>query len=989
MSEKSEPSVVVEAEIVDNGTLKYAETSPAAAPPTPTPSPPRSPSSQTPKRDVEPSSDPAPPEPNPEIADPTNQSKNESAQPVVEKVQPSVEKSASKWSLFPKKSESRGTLLTNGNGESADDQSKPAKAPLQIQIGSKKKQPSSTLPSKITTPPSDDHADGQENGTPAKIAVLPKSPFMARLASKMKTTDAPNTPPANGSMMTRWMSRLKGPKAPEPSTQLEKAVASEEENKLSPHRSFGFSLARTPTLNKSKSKKQPPLMTRMLSKMSLKVQEPPKSSHDADNADAPDPADIILDDDDYAGRQQTSDNAEDAAVTNRPSFGPSLFRTKTTSRDMIKPPLMTRMLSNWKLNGKQAEKHSPQTKVVDPDVADEGHAAETAPNQTAVKPPFMARLASKFSSSPALKSVKEETSHEGDAKTPTRTKSVRFPPLSRLATNMGAKLGRSASTKSRGPATHIAPAVGDGEQDKEVSQPYNGSNASDKDANEAMSTLPRVATNKSKNSGTLSRSNSIWSTMKKIATVSRPSVDTNSLSRHSLGSWSHIQNEDASAPKTDVFGFPLVEDAESQIRSLASQRLVETTRLSIWNRNVEYSPYWVGDELACPEAVAKGLPEVRKVGMNLVYEFPDKLSLVDRVSHGLPHAWRGYVWYYLITSTSGLTSACSPEDATAFDLDLVKEFHENNDTANNISYAEEIIQDAEATATVYPNRIHKLKRVLCALSQRDDKTGYVGSMVHVAAMLLLVMDEERAYIALVHLYGKANHAAAVDLPSPDELRSWTPVTMRRTMSRLSIKSRPETPVSTASTKVEGRFAMNEYYGKGWPKFYEMCYVHDKLMALYAPMLKKKLDALTITSKQYAIFWFLTMFESCHQVPEAQTPIALHGQEQSQPIIPFRILIRIWDLLFLWGFASMPIISVALMKWHESMFKEMDGPKILGFLRGCGTGRTDSRWTHEREDEFFKSAVKIWSDANRGPWDGGLSVFAKTREDWMGEYAVQR
>ncbi|KAI8824731.1 hypothetical protein BJ741DRAFT_61147 [Chytriomyces cf. hyalinus JEL632] len=299
-------------------------------------------------------------------------------------------------------------------------------------------------------------------------------------------------------------------------------------------------------------------------------------------------------------------------------------------------------------------------------------------------------------------------------------------------------------------------------------------------ANEAISTLPRVATNKSNNSATLSRSNSIWSTMKKIATVSRPSVDTNSLSRHSFGSWSHIQNEDASAPKTDVFGFPLVEDAESQIRSLASQRLVETTRLSIWNRNVEYSPYWVGDELACQEAVSKGFPEVRKVGMNLVYEFPNKLSLVDRVSHGLPHAWRGYVWYYLITSTNSLTPAFSPEDSTAFDLDLVKEFHENNDAANNISYAEEIIQDPEATATVYPNRIHKLKRVLCALSQRDDKTGYVGSMVHVAAMLLLVMDEERAHIALVHLYGKANHASAVDLPSPDELRSWTPVTMRRT-----------------------------------------------------------------------------------------------------------------------------------------------------------------------------------------------------------------
>ncbi|KAJ3252666.1 hypothetical protein HDU77_005026 [Chytriomyces hyalinus] len=984
MSEKSEPSVVVEAEIVDNGTLKYAETSPAAA----TPSPPRSPSSQTPKRDVEPSSVPLPSEPIPEIIDPTNQN----VQPVVEQVQPAVEKSASKWSLFPKKSESRGTLLTNGNGESAENQSKPTKAPLQIQIESKKKQSSNTLPSKVNTLPPEDHADGQENGTPAKIAVLPKSPFMARLASKMKTADSPNAPPANASVMTRWMSRLKAPKATETSTEPEKAVASEDENKPGPHRAFGFSLARAPTVTKSKSKKQLPLMTRMLSKMSLRAQEPPKSSQDRNNADAPDPADIILDDDNYAGRQQSNDNAKDANVTNRPSFGPSLFRTKTTSRDLIKPPLMTRMLSNWKLNGKQAEKHSPQSKVVDPDVADEGGAAaETAPKQTAAKTPFMTRLASKFSSSPALKSVKEETSHEGDAKTATRAKSVRFPPLSRLATNMGAKMGRSASTKSHRPATHIAPAaVGDGELDKEVSQPYNnGSNASDKDANEAISTLPRVATNKSKNSATLSRSNSIWSTMKKIATVSRPSVDTNSLSRHSLGSWSHIQNEDASAPKTDVFGFPLVEDAESQIRSLASQRLVETTRLSLWNRNVEYSPYWVGDELACPEAVAKGLPEVRKVGMNLVYEFPNKLSLVDRVSHGLPHAWRGYVWYYLITSTSGLTPACSPEDATAFDLDLVKEFHENNDTANNSSYADEIIQDAEATATVYPNRIHKLKRVLCALSQRDDKTGYVGSMVHVAAMLLLVMDEERAYIALVHLYGKAKHAAAVDLPSPDELRSWTPVTMRRTISRLSIKSRPETPVSTASTKVEGRFAMNEYYGKGWPKFYEMCYVHDKLMGLYAPMLKKKLDALTITSKQYAIFWFLTMFESCHQVPEAQTPTALNGQEQSQPIIPFRILIRIWDLLFLWGFASMPIISVALMKWHESMFKEMDGPKILGFLRGCGTGRTDSRWTHEREDEFFKSAVKIWSDANRGPWDGGLSVFAKTREDWMGEYAVQR
>ncbi|KAI8616149.1 hypothetical protein BC830DRAFT_223738 [Chytriomyces sp. MP71] len=227
--------------------------------------------------------------------------------------------------------------------------------------------------------------------------------------------------------------------------------------------------------------------------------------------------------------------------------------------------------------------------------------------------------------------------------------------------------------------------------------------------------------------------------------------------------------------------------------------------------------------------------------------------MVDGVLHGVPHAWRGFLWYFLISTTSGLTAALLPEEIRDFDEQLVKEFHAKNDLATNTMFAEEISLDAESTVPVHPSRVMKLKRVLCALSQHDATIGYVSSMVHIAAMLLMVMDEERAFIACVHLFSKPEHPSTIQLPSPEQARSWTPASLRRTVSRLSLRSRPETPLSTASTQVMPRYCMKDLYASGWSKFYEMCFVHEKLLLAYAPLLTRKLVSPSNCAPPFAVF----------------------------------------------------------------------------------------------------------------------------------------
>ncbi|KAJ3137420.1 hypothetical protein HK100_000689 [Physocladia obscura] len=183
--------------------------------------------------------------------------------------------------------------------------------------------------------------------------------------------------------------------------------------------------------------------------------------------------------------------------------------------------------------------------------------------------------------------------------------------------------------------------------------------------------------------------------------------------------------------KIDLFGHIVSEPIGAEvIRNLTFQYSIDDVRKRIWAA----SGLSVRDY-----AYAQG-----RVCVQNIYEFSDTKLLFDSVCKGIPHKWRGQVWFYAITTRSG----CNTTNHKA----LIQQFHESCEIP---LYNElDMMEDVEALVAVLPPRGVQLKRVLTALVHHQDILGYVGSMPILAAMLLLVMDEECAFVALVHLYDR-------------------------------------------------------------------------------------------------------------------------------------------------------------------------------------------------------------------------------------------
>ncbi|KAI9360358.1 rab-GTPase-TBC domain-containing protein [Zopfochytrium polystomum] len=169
-----------------------------------------------------------------------------------------------------------------------------------------------------------------------------------------------------------------------------------------------------------------------------------------------------------------------------------------------------------------------------------------------------------------------------------------------------------------------------------------------------------------------------------------------------------------------------------------------------------------------------------------LYAFPhtaDKLR-TRLAREGVPHLWRGHVWYHLLTHQSRL---CDPPDDphahAALDAEILTELvdlrgrpskHQGLIEAdvdeafpNHVLFIEgfgggaaegdeaEGEEGGNGETGMGPPRSKgraQLERLLTAFVQGERRFGYWRGLSKIAAMLVLVMEEERAYIALSHLF---------------------------------------------------------------------------------------------------------------------------------------------------------------------------------------------------------------------------------------------
>ncbi|CAL9733446.1 GTPase-activating protein GYP3 [Monosporozyma servazzii] len=174
----------------------------------------------------------------------------------------------------------------------------------------------------------------------------------------------------------------------------------------------------------------------------------------------------------------------------------------------------------------------------------------------------------------------------------------------------------------------------------------------------------------------------------------------------------------------------------------------------------EYDQWWGEYSQYCIRRKHKWQNFLVKSGLSLNNDSPEKFPAQSEkvkryVRKGIPAEWRGNAWWYfargdeMLSKNKNLYAKLVEKIETAKhnktsirDVDVI-ERDLNRTFPDNIHFHRESFQTEE------PFMIQALRRVLLAFSIYDSEIGYCQSMNFLAALLLLFLDEEKAFWMLV------------------------------------------------------------------------------------------------------------------------------------------------------------------------------------------------------------------------------------------------
>ncbi|AAS52484.1 AEL201Wp [Eremothecium gossypii ATCC 10895] len=172
-----------------------------------------------------------------------------------------------------------------------------------------------------------------------------------------------------------------------------------------------------------------------------------------------------------------------------------------------------------------------------------------------------------------------------------------------------------------------------------------------------------------------------------------------------------------------------------------------------------YDAWWEGYSKYCIRRKHKWRALLAKAGLGLDGDNPDRFpskseKLKRYVRKGIPAEWRGNAWWYFARGQEKLNKNRGVYDrllakindpserATLKDLDVI-ERDLNRTFPDNVHFQKSANSEQE------PPMIRSLRRVLVAFSIYNPKIGYCQSMNFLSGLLLLFMDEEKAFWMLV------------------------------------------------------------------------------------------------------------------------------------------------------------------------------------------------------------------------------------------------
>ncbi|OZJ06211.1 hypothetical protein BZG36_00836 [Bifiguratus adelaidae] len=149
-----------------------------------------------------------------------------------------------------------------------------------------------------------------------------------------------------------------------------------------------------------------------------------------------------------------------------------------------------------------------------------------------------------------------------------------------------------------------------------------------------------------------------------------------------------------------------------------------------------------------------------------------------------------------------------------------------------------------------------------------------------------------------------------------------------------------------------RYRLRNLFVPGFPALMEAFFVQERLMEMLIPKVAKHLDNLMISSSSYATRWYITLYTGA--------------------VIPYHLLLRIWDLMFLCGFDILIYTAIALLKWHQEFIISAEFETIMERLNGLLTVHDDDKFVHLIRKLYEKGQSRCLTDRLRGDYTKSTS-----------------
>ncbi|KAG0049078.1 hypothetical protein BGZ83_006055 [Gryganskiella cystojenkinii] len=119
-----------------------------------------------------------------------------------------------------------------------------------------------------------------------------------------------------------------------------------------------------------------------------------------------------------------------------------------------------------------------------------------------------------------------------------------------------------------------------------------------------------------------------------------------------------------------------------------------------------------------------------------------------------------------------------------------------------------------------------------------------------------------------------------------------------------------------------RYSINDLVIPGFPSLFEAFYIQEELTKMYAPKVFQALKTMGIATPSYASRWYITLY--------------------SAGVVPYRTLLRIWDIFLLEGFDWLYFMALALLQYHETSLIQNNFERTMEMLNAKMDIQDDER-----------------------------------------------